>query len=433
MFKRKLEESLLNWKNDLVHKPLIVRGARQVGKTSLIREFGRKYFENVIEINLEKNEHRELFAGVSSVEDLEKRIYFAWKVKVIPDQTLLFIDEIQELQEMLELLRFVAEERPKWHVLVAGSLLEVKIGSGWRIPVGRVDYRYLYPLTFFEYLEGSGQGELLNDLNKMDLKYEFRYANVAKKAFEQYCLLGGMPEVVADFLKFQDYDRTLAILRRLQTSYIDDVGKYSRNNQEKKYLEGIVENGASMAGKIYRYENFAGLGYKSREMSSAMIQVEKTMLCKQVPATNSTMLPLNIKYKRPKKLIWLDVGVVNLVNSTYLDLVKGRYEGAIMEQLVGQTIVASLSDELVKIAYFALDKDKGDAEVDFCFPWQGKLVAMEVKSGSNLKSRSLGNMVKLGEGRVVPIIVSWNDLGVNNGVLNIPFYLLERWREFISK
>lgn len=115
-----------------------------------------------------------------------------------------------------------------------------------------------------------------------------------------------------------------------------------------------------------------------------------------------------------------------------IDLVKGRYEGAIMEQLVGQTIIASLSDELVKIAYFALDKDKGDAEVDFCFPWQGKLVAMEVKSGSNLKSRSLGNMVKLGEGRVIPIIASWNDLKDNKGVLNIPFYLLERWREFIS-
>lgn len=431
MFKRKLEESLLVWKNDLVHKPLIVRGARQVGKTSLIREFGRKYFENVVEINLEKSTDRELFAGVTSVDDLEKRIFFAWKQKIVPGTSLLFIDEIQELQEMLELLRFVAEERPSWHVLVAGSLLEVKIGSGWRIPVGRVDYRYLYPLTFFEYLDATGQSELLASLMQVNLESTFRYANVARKAYEQYCLLGGMPEVVGDYLQLHDYDHALTVLRRLQTSYIDDIGKYTKNNQEKKYLEGIVENGATMAGKIYRYENFAGLGYKSREMSSAMGQVEKTMLCKQVPATNSTMLPLNIKYKRPKKLIWLDVGIVNLTNSTYLDLVKGRYDGAMMEQVVGQTIMATLADELVKIAYFALDKDKGDAEVDFCFPWQGKLVAMEVKSGTTLKSRSLKNMMKLGEGRVVPIIVSWSDLKKKDDTLNIPFYLLERWGEFV--
>lgn len=431
MIKRNLENSLVNWKNDLVHKPLIVRGARQVGKTSLIREFGRKYFDRVVEINLEKSEHRELFTGVSSVEDLEKRIYFAWKQKIVPESTLLFIDEIQELQEMLELLRFVAEERPAWHVLVAGSLLEVKIGSGWRIPVGRVDYRYLYPLTFFEYLEGSGQGELLANLMQVKLDTRFTYAEVARKAFQQYCLLGGMPEVVADYAQLSDYDHALTVLKRLQTSYIDDIGKYTKNNQEKKYLVGIVENGATMAGKVYRYENFAGLGYKSREMSSAMAQVEKTMLCKQVPATNSTVLPLNIKYKRPKKMIWLDVGIVNLINSAYLDLIKGRYEGAMMEQVVGQTIVASLADELVKIAYFALDKDKGDAEVDFCFPWQGRMVAMEVKSGATLSSRSLKNMVKMGEGRVVPIIVSWNDLGMKGGVLNVPFYLLERWRDFI--
>ena len=211
MFKRKLESQLIEWKNSDVHKPLIVRGARQVGKTSLIRNFGTKNFSNVVEINLEKETHKQMFNSVMSVEDLEKRINLGLNQTISAGKTLIFIDEIQESQRMLELLRFMAEERQSWHVLVAGSLLEVKLGKDWKIPVGRVGYKYLYPLTFFEYLEAMGKTNLLNELNNVSFGKTVGGSLFLEDEFRQYILLGGMPEVMAKSEKFwQGYKQHMA-------------------------------------------------------------------------------------------------------------------------------------------------------------------------------------------------------------------------------
>ncbi len=431
MIKRKLEEQLKIWKNRDVHKPLIVRGARQVGKTSLIRDFGETYFENVVEINLEKETHKAMFEGVMSVEDLEKRINLGLNQQIIPGKTLIFIDEIQESQRMLELLRFVAEERPAWHVLVAGSLLEVKLQNDWRIPVGRVEYRYLYPLTFFEYLEGIGKKNLLVELQKIKLGQEIEYTKLVEDEFKQYLLLGGMPEVIADFNDHHDFGRVREILTRIQSTYIEDIGKYLKSEEERKYLETVVSEGPRLAGTIFNYEGFAGSSYRSREMSEAVRKIEKTMMCSQLPAVNSTALPVTYKYRRPKKMIWLDMGIVNLVNNAYSDLIKGEYGGKLMEQVVGQTLIATLSDGLTKLAYFSKDREVGSAEVDFCFPWKNKMVAMEVKSGTTMKSKSLTQMINEGAGRIVPIKVSWNGFEMKDEVLHLPVYLVERWEEFI--
>lgn len=428
MFNRKLELSLVNWKNDPVHKPIILRGARQVGKTSLARSFGQKNFREVIEINLEDKAQRRVFEGVMSVADLEKRLELVMGKKM-EEGKLLFIDEIQELQEMMGLLRFFSEERKNWHVIVTGSLLEAKMGGKWNVPVGRVDYLSLFPLSFFEFLVAMNKGELLADLQKMKMGDKYKYHLVAKEAFEQYTLLGGMPEVVADFAVYKDYGRVKNILKRLQIGYLDDVGKYSRNDQEKGYLEAVVENGARVAGKIFRYEHFAGTDYRSREMSRAVTRVEKTMLCRQVPAINSGVLPTNIKSKRAKKMIWLDVGIVNLVNEYYGEIVKGDYSGGVMEQVVGQTLLTLPSLNFVKLVYFAKDRDEGSAEVDFCFPHEGRLVAMEVKAGGSVTSRSLRGLMKEEGERILPILMSFDELGVDRGMIKLPFYLLERWRE----
>lgn len=431
MIKRKLEAQLVIWKKRDIHKPLIVRGARQVGKTSLIRDFGKTYFENVVEINLEKETHKAMFEGVMSVEDLEKRINLGLNQQIVPGKTLIFIDEIQESQRMLELLRFVAEERPLWHTIVAGSLLEVKLQNDWRIPVGRVEFRYLYPLTFFEYLDGMRKENLLKELKKSEIGQEINYRQMVEDEFKQYLLLGGMPEVIADFSENHDFGRAREILTRIQSTYIEDIGKYLKNSEERKYLETVVAEGPRLAGTIFNYEGFAGSSYRSREMSEAVRRIEKTMLCTQLPAVNSTVLPIVYKYRRPKKMIWLDSGLVNLVSNAYPDLVRGEYGGELMEQMVGQTLIAIMGSGLTKLSYFAKDRDEGSAEVDFCFPWEGRIVAMEVKSGTAMKSKSLTQMIREGQGRVVPIKVSWNGLEMKDNVLHLPVYLVERWEDFI--
>ena len=432
MFKRTLELSLVKWKNDSVHKPIILRGARQVGKTSMVRQFGKKNFRQLIEINLENQAQRKVFQGVLDIEDFERRLALV-RGERMETGKLLFIDEIQELREMMELLRFFAEERPGWHVIVTGSLLEAKMGGKWSVPVGRVDYRSLFPLTFFEFLGAMGKDKLLSDLQDLKMGEKYPYHDLAKQVFGQYVLLGGMPEVIANFAEKQDYGRAREVLQRLQIGYVDDVAKYTKNEQEKKYLEAVVTNGAREGGKIFRYENFAGTDFHSREMSSAVARVEKTMLCHQVAVINSTILPMNLKLRRPKKMIWLDIGLVNLVNEYYGEIIQGDYSGRVMEQVVGQALLADLSSTFNQLVYFARNRDESSAEVDFCFIHNSKLVAMEVKAGKTTTSRSLRGLMKDPLSEIVPVLVSWQELGIDRGMIKIPFYLLARWREFIGR
>lgn len=191
--------------------------------------------------------------------------------------------------------------------------------------------------------------------------------------------------------------------------------------------------GPKFAGGLYRYEKFAGSEYRSREMSSAFTVIEKVMVLNQISSVNSIVLPLNFKLKRPKKLIWLDVGIVNYFNNAYPEMMQGVYAGKIMEQIVGQTLITRFNHRRFELGYWSKDKDEGSAEVDFCFQHKDKIVGLEVKSGIGVKSRSLANMVKEGKGRVIPVQVSWDKLEIKkDGVLSLPFYLLDRIEDFLN-
>lgn len=433
MFKRDFENELVEWKKSSIRKPLIIRGARQVGKTSVVREFAKNNFDQLFEINLENKEQFRKFEGVESVNDFLKRIEILENRKFVSQKSLLFIDEIQESSDVMNLLRFFAEERPDIYIITTGSLLEAKLTSDFKIPVGRVEYKYLYPLTFSEYLEATGKNLLKKEIFNIKLGDKENWNDIANDEYKKYTFIGGMPEVVANFSKNNDYFEVKQILSKLYSTYIDDVSKYTKNFAEKKYLEWVVEAGPRFAGGIFQYENFGDSGYRSREMSDAFRIVEKIMVLNQVVSVNSTNIPLNFKFKRPKKLIWLDVGIVNYCNNAYQDLLKGVYNGKIMEQVVGQTLIAKFKNWPFSLGYWAKDKDEGSAEVDFCWQRRDKIIGLEVKSGENLRSRSLNNMIETGKGNVIPVQVSWNKLELlKNGVLNIPFYLLERIDELLA-
>lgn len=440
MFERKLEQELMIWKSDVMRKPLIIRGARQVGKTSLIRKFGKEHYREVVEINLEKKEQWRVFDKTESVEDMLKNISLMMGKRVKADKTLLFIDEIQESQNVMGLLRFFAEERPDLQIITAGSLLEAKMGSGWTIPVGRVDYLNLYPLTFFEYLKAVGKNELVKELSRVRLGDTMQWADMVVGLYKEYVLMGGMPEVVATYAKSQDYQGIKKVFARLITAYEDDIGRYAGGKMEKKYLELVMEFAPRVAGGLFKYENFGESGYRSREIGWAVSKLEQVRLLTQIKAINSLSLPLTYKYKRAKKMIWLDTGIVNFVNNTYQEIVSGGYKGKIMEQMVGQTLIAGGTRRPIELGYWARNRDEGSAEVDFCLQHGDRVVGMEVKSGNIREMKSLFSMIESNGGTVIPVRVSWDKLGIENytysgkqyNILSLPFYLLERWEEFIN-
>lgn len=441
MLERKIEKELVAWKSDSGRKPLIIRGARQVGKTSLIRKFGKEHYQEVVEINLEKKEQWRIFDRVESVADMLKSISLTMGKRVETGRTLLFIDEIQESKNVMELLRFFSEERPDLHVITAGSLLEAKMGTGWIIPVGRVDYLNLYPLTFFEYVKAIGKTELVDELSRIKLRDETPWADFAIELYREYVLMGGMPEVVASCAKSQDFPGVKKVFSRLITAFEDDIGRYAKGSVEKKYLELVMEYAPRVAGGLFKYENFGESGYRSREIGEAVLRLEQVKLLTQVRAINSTSLPLIYKDKRAKKMIWLDTGMVNFVNDAYQEIVSGGYKGKIMEQVVGQTLIAGGTRRPVELGYWARNRDEGSAEVDFCLQHGNRVVGMEVKSGNTREMRSLFSMVDSGFGKVIPVRVSWDNLGrekyKHNGkeydILSLPFYLLERWEDLVER
>lgn len=334
----------------------------------------------------------------------------------------------------------VAQEIPELHVVTAGSLLETKLNKDWAVPVGRVDYLYIYPLTFFEYLGAKGKDNLLETLKRTNLGDNLELHELVSEIFHEYLLIGGMPEVVKCFIAGNNYDEIKTILNRLQTAYLDDINKYAASRQDNKYLEIVVNSGPKIAGALFNYENFGSSSFRSREMGEALHTVEKVMLLRQIMAVNSTSLPLIPKSKRPKKMIWLDVGLANYVNNAYREIVSGAYKGKIMEQIVGQSLLASGTSKKLDLYYWSRNRDEGSAEVDFCLQYGARLAGIEIKSGNSSDMKSLFSLINSGS-NVIPVRVSWDNLmigkyeyaGKKYRILSLPFYLIDRWQDLIAQ
>ena len=438
MFERNLEKELKTWKDSPIRKVLILRGARQVGKTSVVRKFAEENFDQLVEINLEQKEQRQWFDGVMSVVDFATRVELYLSKKITDGRTLLFIDEVQESSSVLGLLRFFAEMRPGLHVIVAGSLLEAKMRGKWRVPVGRVEYIYMYPLTFFEYLTATGQSQWRDYLEKIKIGEKITGSDTLKKLFLEYMLVGGLPEAVASIAIGQGIGVAKEIQERLQSAYGDDIGNYAREGQ-KKYLELVMTMAPKLAGGLFKYENMGESGYRGREVREAADTLEKIMLLTQVKSINTTTIPIFSKPKRAKKMIWLDIGLVNLANKSHETVFEGSYQGRLMEQIVGQTLVAGGVRKKTEVYYWARNKDLGSAEVDFVIQSGGKMVAIEVKSGSTREMKSLFSMINDGGKTILPMRVSWAGWGWEKyhydkrtyEIFSLPFYLLERWSEWV--
>lgn len=441
MFRRNIISKLEAWKQDKKHKPLILRGARQVGKTTVVNEFGSQ-FDNYLYFNLERNENAKLFEMEIPLDDLVNMLYASvGKVKK-EGTTLVFIDEIQNSPKTIALLRYFYEQRPDLYVIAAGSLLENLVDVKVSFPVGRVQYLALRPCSFSEFLGAIGKNNLLAVLSQK-AEYTVAFHEQLMHLFNQYTIVGGMPEAVQQYAETQDVIGIEDVYETLVQAYKDDSEKYVRGNKLTDVVRFILSYGWAFSGETITLGNFANSGYKSREVGEVFRLLEKAMLLELIYPVSSTQLPIIPETKRMPKLIWFDTGLVNyqagirkeIIGST--DMVDS-WRGHIAEQITAQELL-TLDDRVGQHRSFWAKPNNG-AEVDFIFAHNSKLYPIEVKSGTNAHLRSL--QVFMDSSGVNIAIRIWSKPysvdkvktihGKEFTLINLPFYLIGNLRNVLD-
>jgi hypothetical protein len=442
MFKRKLFIELQKWKQKKHRFPLIVRGARQTGKTTLIKEFGKSY-KNFIYFNLEDIDSRKLFTD--SFSETIRLIELKISQKLPQNETLLFLDEIQASKEAISLLRFFLEEMPDLNVICAGSLLEIKLSQKQiSFPTGRVEYLFLAPMTFYEYLKAADKHLHLEIIfDKPDLITEEIHRTLMQEVYS-YFQVGGMPAAIQHFMDTSSYAEVQHFHTNLYQSILDDIGKYL-SKSESKYIELVFESTPFKLGERIVYGNFNNSGYRSREIKQAFEILQKAFLIYRVLPTSTLTFPPFHNLKKSPKIFYFDIGLANSRLSNPFDrsqITKNSgIRGHFAEQFVFQELLA-LNKQIPESLYFwARDKKNSHAEIDFCGGWKNNLIPIEVKSGSAGTLKSLGVFMERSAHKYalrfysgLPVI----NRNVQTGkgppftLLNLPFYLAGRWHELAS-
>ena len=392
MFDRIAIQYLRQWAEKEERKPLVLRGARQVGKTTLVRLFARE-FDTFIYMNLEEKENAELFAANYSFEDLLAGIYL--KANVLQDsnmRTLIFIDEIQNEPKAVQILRYFYEKRPDIYVIAAGSLLESLMGRHISFPVGRVEYMALHPCTFVEFLRAMGQNLMADSIEKISLPASLHLS--AMEWYKKYMIVGGLPEAVANYAEYKDIVRLNGVFNSLLSGYRDDVEKYASKPKEQDAIRYILNYGWTAAGHRIQFAKFTGSTFKAAEAGNAFRTLEKTLLLELVYPQTTASFPILPDLKKSPKLLWLDTGLVNYVAGMQEELLFSKdtdelWNGDIAEHIVGQELLGSSVTFGEKRMFWVRDAKNSQAEVDFLIRYKSHLLPIEVKTGNNAKLRSL--------------------------------------------
>ena len=441
MFYRNIELSLKKWKISKMRKPLVLRGARQVGKTTVINTFS-KQFENYIYLNLEKQEHKKLFEQNNDIKTLVDAIFFSSK-KQKNKTTLIFIDEIQNSPLAIASLRYFFEEFPELYVVAAGSLLETLLDSHISFPVGRVEYMAVRPCSFNEFLLATGN-EMAANLRE---QYPFpQYAHdELLKQFNRYTLVGGMPAVLKNYAENQDLVQLNKEYQSLIVGYSDDVEKYATNNSSIRYIRHILHSGFSYASQRITFEKFGNSEFRSREMSEAFRVLEKTMLLEIVYPSSSVQLPILPDRSKSPRLHWLDTGLVNYVAKVQTEVFESKdissaWRGIIAEHIVGQELLAKSDDVLKQRSFWIRNAKNSNAEIDYIIQYKNIIIPIEVKSSAGTSLKSLHLFMEVVPHQYAVRIwskpFSIDPIQLPSGkivhLINIPFYLVSEIENILS-
>ena len=430
---RKAMKDLVQWKKKSNRKPLIIRGARQVGKTWLMKKFGELHYSNTVYINCENNSRiKKLFSSGFDIESLIFGLRIESDSEITENKTLIILDEIQEAPQALTALKYFQENAPQYHIVSAGSLPGVSLHSGISFPVGKVDFLNLHPLNFIEFLTASGNDALVELIERKDFKlistFKQKYIDWLKK----YYFVGGMPEAVVDFLAQNNLSSVRTIQTNLLTAYEQDFFKHPSPfdilkirmlwnslpsqlaRENRKFLYGLIRSGA-----------------RAREYESTIEWLKDSGLIHKVFRITKPGIPLTA-YQDMKsfKIFMPDVGLLaahsRLDSKTILEgnSIFEEFKGALTEQYVLQQLMAMNS-----ITPFYWSAEKSTGEIDFIFQIEDTVVPLEVKAAENLQSKSLRNFSRKYI-HTQAFRTSLADYRKEDWVTNIPLYAintLESW------
>lgn len=422
-------EKLFKWKESKRRKPLIIEGARQVGKTWLMKEFGKQAYADTVYVNFDSNSQMaELFASDLNTDRLIMGLELYAGRKINPDNTLLIFDEVQEVPRALASLKYFYENAPEYHIVCAGSLLGIALHQGTSFPVGKVDFLKLYPLSFSEFLMATDKERFSQLLESCDFQMITNFKQTYIDALKQYYFVGGMPEAVESFSENKDFNEVREIQKRILAAYEQDFSKHAPNEivpkirmlwnsipsqlakENKKFIYGLIREGA-----------------RAKEYETAIMWLSDCGLVHKVSRVNSAGVPLKA-YEDLKafKLFVVDVGLLccmtGLRQQTLLDgnTLFVEFKGALTEQYVCQQL-KTIED----LGVYYYTNDRGSCEVDFVVDTGDRIIPMEVKAEVNLKAKSLKTYYE----RFAPEVsvrTSMADYKKEEWLVNLPLYAIEQ-------
>lgn len=419
---------LIDWKNKKNHKPLVIQGARQVGKTWLMQEFGKKYYEQVAYINFDVDlKSREIFDVDYDTERLIMDIGLATKTKINAENTLIIFDEIQECPRALTSLKYFREKAPQYDIIVAGSLLGVACHEGTGFPVGKVSFMNLFPLSFEEFLLAMGEERFVELLNKKDFKTIKLFNNKYEKLLKQYCYIGGMPEIVQDFVENKDFESVRNLQKEILSAYEEDFTKHIPTNTVAKIrlLWKSIPAQLSKENKKFIY-GAAKEGARARDFEAALSWLINSGLVYRVNKITKPDLPITAYEDfNSFKLFVLDVGLLGAMTDLQADtIIDGNrifeeFKGAIAEQYVLQQF-KTIKD----LPVFYWSNETSRAEIDFVIQIKSDVVPVEVKAERNLQAKSLKVYMEKFKPNYA-IRTSMADYKKTDNLIDLPLYTLE--------
>ena len=393
--KRKIYQELINWKYSNTHKPLILNGVRQCGKTFILKEFGKKEFQNLAYISCDRNEElNAIFEGGFNVSRIIRGISALTGTDIIPGKTLIFLDEIQAFPKALESLKYFCEDAPDYHIVVAGSLLGITLHSGISFPVGKVCTMQLYPMDFEEFLMAMGEQPLLNIMLEHDYELLNSLHEKCKDLLRQYYYVGGMPEVVKSYIDNGQLNLVRSLQNEILNNYANDFSKHAPQ-QEVPRISMVWQSILGQLSKENKKFIYGALkkGARAKEFEIAIQWLIDAGLIYKVNKCSKPELPLKFYEDFSAfKLYLSDCGLMGAMAETEAknvllgDSVFTEYKGAFTEQYVLQQMIAA---GIRNVYYYSAEDSR--MEMDFLIQRQGSLLPIEVKGGTSIKATSLHN------------------------------------------
>jgi predicted AAA+ superfamily ATPase len=424
---REAIKDLIKWKAEDPRKPLLIRGARQVGKTWLMKEFGKTHYEKLAYLNFDNNERMEsLFGGNLDITRLITALQIESGVTIEANNTLIIFDEIQEVPRALMSLKYFYENAPQYHIVAAGSLLGAALHPGTSFPVGKVDFMDLYPLSFIEFLNATGNENLASLLAAKDFELITSFKGKYIDLLKQYYYIGGMPEAVSSFIETHDYTKVREVQNRLLMAYEQDFSKHAPNETVPRIRMLWTSIPAQLAKENRKFVyGLIRQGARAREYELAMQWLLDCGLIYRVGRITKPDMPL-MAYQdfNAFKLFVLDVGLLSAMSGLDIkSLLEGNrvfeeFKGALTEQYVLQQIITNKD-----ITPFYWTAEKSNGEIDFVFQSGVDIVPLEVKAAENLQAKSLKSYCLRYEPRYA-IRTSMSDYRKEEWLTNLPLYAI---------